>query len=343
MIAPRLLELLRCPIDGTRVAAAPEGLRCVNGHAFPVVDDVPVMLVRGMASTIDLADASIARAEGTLIDSRAPELFLESLGISDEEKTGVLALAATRPRIDPVVAYLVAATNGLMYRHLVGRLQSYPIPSLPLPDGAGRGLLDIGCSWGRWTIAAARSGYRPVGIDPSLGAVMAARRVARDLRADTLFVVGDARRLPFADGQFDAVYSYSVIQHFSRADAAAAVAEAGRVLAQGGHAKIQMPTRFGIRCLMHQARRGFRDGRGFDVRYWSLPALRRLFSDRIGATRITVDGFFGIGLQGADAALMSPPLRAVLRASGWLTDLSRRIPLLAWLADSVFVESARVR
>ena len=45
---------------------------------------------------------------------------------------------------------------------------------LDLPRGP---LLDIGCSWGRWSLAAARKGYSVVGIDPSLGAVMAARRI----------------------------------------------------------------------------------------------------------------------------------------------------------------------
>jgi cyclopropane fatty-acyl-phospholipid synthase-like methyltransferase len=42
--------------------------------------------------------------------------------------------------------------------------------------GAGKLLLDIGCSWGRWSISAARNGWCVVGIDPSLGAIMAARR-----------------------------------------------------------------------------------------------------------------------------------------------------------------------
>ena len=48
-----------------------------------------------------------------------------------------------------------------------------------LRDLAGRTggtrLLDIGCSWGRWSLAAAARGYDAVGIDPSLGAIMAAR------------------------------------------------------------------------------------------------------------------------------------------------------------------------
>ncbi len=172
---------------------------------------------------------------------------------------------------------------------------------------------------------------------------MAARRVARQLGADVRFIVGDARHLPFADRRFDCVYSYSVLQHLSRTDAASAVSEIGRVLADGGLAKVQMPTRLGLRCLYHQARRGFRDGRGFEVRYWSLPALRRLFAERVGANRVEVDCYFGIGLQRADEPLMTPRLKQILSASEWLKDASTRFRPLTWLADSVFIEAVRAR
>ena len=66
-----------------------------------------------------------------------------------------------------MVAYLVAATNGFMYLHLLGKLSEYPIPDLRLPEGNGTPLLDVGCNWGRWSIAAARKGYAATGVDPS--------------------------------------------------------------------------------------------------------------------------------------------------------------------------------
>ena len=90
------------------------------------------------------------------------------------------------------------ATNGLLYRHLVGKLTRAPIPILSLPEGAGRILLDVGCSWGRWSIAGAQQGYLAVGIDPSLGAVLAAKRLAGRFGLQAAFVVGDATALPFA-------------------------------------------------------------------------------------------------------------------------------------------------
>jgi SAM-dependent methyltransferase/uncharacterized protein YbaR (Trm112 family) len=341
MIDPWFEQNLACPVDHAPIRADGDALACAHGHRYPVVDGVPVMLRADVSQTIGLADASLKRAAGQEHDPRAPELHLESLGISDEEKVELLQLARTRGPIDPVVAYLIAATNGLMYRHLIGTLDRYPIPDMPLPDGRGRRLLDVGCSWGRWSLAAARLGYDTVGIDPSLGAVMAARRVARQLGASTRYVVGDARHLPFAAATFDVVYSYSVLQHLSERDAEQAVAEIGRLLRRGGAAKVQMPTRFGIRCLYHQARRGFREARDFEVRYRTLPELRRLFGTHVGPVRFDADCYFGIGLQASDAHLMTAGLRTITQASERLKRISRRMPALTRIADSVFVEALK--
>lgn len=335
------LEHLVCPRDRQSLSLVADALRCGNGHRYPIIDGVPVMLLDDVRQTFTAAGASLARAAGGGGDARAPGLYLESIAISDDEKRGVLALAADHPPIDPVVAYLVAATNGLLYRHLVGQLTSYPIPEISLPPGQGRTLLDIGCSWGRWTLAAASRGYDAVGIDPSLGAVMAARRVAAQLGRDVRFVVGDARHLPFADRSFGSVYSYSVIQHFSREDAGRAVGEIGRVLESGGRARVQMPTRYGVRCLYHQLRRGFSDGANFDVRYWMLRDLRRVFTERIGPSGFEVDGYFGLGLQQSDAHLMTPARRLLLRASAWMKTASSRNAWLTHLADSVYVLSTK--
>lgn len=343
-IDPWFVANLACPIDRAAVSSRGDDLVCAHGHRYPVVDGVPVMLRSDVPATISIAEGSLQRARGTCIDMRAPDLYLESLGISEGEKRGVLELAAHPGKIDPVVAYLIAATNGLMYKHLIGSLNEYPIPELGVvADGNGRLLVDVGCSWGRWSIAAARRGYRVLGVDPSLGAVMAARRVARQLQLPNLYVVADARFLPLRDDAIDCTYSYSVLQHFSYADATAAIAEMGRVLRSGGLARVQMPTRFGVRCLYHQARRAFRAATGFEVRYWTLGALADVFARHIGPARFEVDGYFGIGLQRADEALMTPALRQVLHASERLKAISRQFRPLIAVADSVFVEAtARV-
>jgi len=297
------------------------------------------MLLEEAPETMGVARTSLRQATETSSDG---DLYVDSLGLTDQQKQAILNLAASNDsKVDPVVSYLVSATNGIAYKNLVGQLKEYPIPQLRLPPSDGQTLLDIGCSWGRWSIAAARKGYKVVGIDPSLSAIMAARRVARQLKVEAQFIVGDARFLPFANSTLDCVFSYSVIQHLSREDAAMVITDVGRVLKENGVSLIQMPTKFGLRCLQHQLRRRFREGRGFEVRYWSLPSLRRLFSSRVGSTKFSVDCYFGIGLQYSDIHLMSPFMKIVVAASEALRQLSRAIHPLTWVADSVYVSSVK--
>jgi SAM-dependent methyltransferase/uncharacterized protein YbaR (Trm112 family) len=343
-VDPWFLDNLVCPIEKSPLTWNGSELASPAGRRYPVIDGVPVMLPEEAEATIGLAEASLKRAQGKpgSVDGRAPHLYLESLGISEDEKQRVLELAATTGlKVDPVAACLVAATNGIAYIHLIGSLQDYPIPELRLPEGGKRRFLDVGCSWGRWSIAAAQKGYQAVGLDPSLGAVMAARRVARQLGLPNLHLVGDARFLPFRSGSVDTFFSYSVLQHFSRENARLALSEAGRVLAEGGESLVQMPNFLGIRCLQHQLARRFREPSGFEVRYWSVAELRNAFAKCIGRTSVEVDCFFGLGLQKTDLEQMTGLMRAAIHVSEFLRRISRHFPLLTQVADSVYLRSVK--
>jgi SAM-dependent methyltransferase len=333
-----LAENIVCPRHRTSLRQGDATLVCLEGCRYPLLDDVPVMLLDDERQTMDLCQRSLQQArKGT----DEEDLYLDSIGLSDQERQGIKELAGKVWTIDPAVAYLISATNGIAYKHLIGNLRRYPVPDLRLPLSQGKVFLDIGCNWGRWCMAAAQLGYRPVGIDPSLGAVMSARRVARQMGLEAAFVVGDARFLPFRAGSIDQAFSYSVLQHLSRNDAALAVGEIGRVLKTDGASLIQMPTKFGVRCLYHQARRKFREGLDFEVRYWTLSALRTLFASKIGTSTISVDCFFGIGLQRADLDLMKPLMRIAIRLSEALRSVSQVISPLVWVADSVYVTSRK--
>ncbi|MGH9768115.1 MAG: class I SAM-dependent methyltransferase [Blastocatellia bacterium] len=300
------------------------------------------MLLDDVSQTLHVADESIKRAIFN-IDDEDDKIYLETLGINEAEKQAVIQLASKpKHKIDPVVSYLVAATNGLVYKHLIGSLEEYPIPEIRIPHGCGETLLDVGCSWGRWSISAAKKGYRVVGIDPSLGAVMAARRVARQLDLKIKYVVGDARFLPFKAATFERVFSYSVLQHFSRENAAQSVKEIGRAIKSGGNALVQMPNVLGARCLYHQARRKFREASEFEVRYWSIPSLRKLFSSYIGSTDITADCFLGIGLQYSDLRMMPITHKAAILTSELLRKVSNIAYPITYLADSVYVSSVKL-
>lgn len=340
-MTPELCAVLVCPRDHSALEVRGSFLHCGEGHRYPVVEGIPVLLLEEAVPTIGLAAASLESAleYASGAGSHDP-WFTATLGISDTEIAALLAQAEQRESpIDPVMRFLVGATNGILYRRLIGRIEEYPIPAIRLPEGGGSYLVDVGCSWGRWSIAAARKGYRVVGIDPSLGAVLAAQRITRSLGLEADFVVGDARHLPFRSGSFAVGFSYSVLQHLDRADARAAIREVGRVLAPGGRCLIQMPNRLGLRCIYHQARRRFRSPVGFEVRYWSVEELKRVFDAEIGAPDLSVDCFFGIGLQPDDAHLMSFPQRAVLAASEFLRARSERHFWLRRYADSLYIEA----
>ena len=300
---------LVCPRDRTPLR---DGV-CEQGHEYPLVDGVPVLLVDEEAPT---------HAACGKVEQLPPPV---------------------REGIDPFVQEVIGATCGRLYEHLIADLPDYPIPELRLPAGEGRTFLEVGSNWGRWCVAAARRGYAPTGIDPSLKGVQAARRVAEQLGVDAQYVVGDARRLPFADASFDVVFSYSVFQHFSKLDALAAFDELGRVLKPGGQSLVQMANLYGARSLWNQAReRRFREPRTlFDVRYWGPLELKRELESRVGPTRLSVDGFFTLNPQPTDLALLPVRYRAVVHASEALRRAAGVVRPLTLVADSVYARSRR--
>jgi len=347
VIDPWYVMNLVCPVDNSSLRFDGRALVSVVGRSYPVVDGLPVMLVPGERETIGVARMSLQRALGDklVIDRRAPEFYLESLGISDEEKAGLLEFAKRADAaVDPVVAFMIGATSGYAYKHLIGGvgLDTYPIPEIRLPPaGAATRLLDVGCNWGRWSIAAARKGYLVVGIDPALGAVMAARRIARQTGLDIKYVVADGRFLPFKDASFDVAYSYSVLQHFSRQDAERTLAAVGRVLKPGGLAAIQMAAKYGLRSLQHQISRRFHPPVGFEVRYWTPAELREAFERHIGPTSLRTDCYFGLGWQWSDRAFMRGRMKVILIASEILRRGSDVAPALRLVADSLFCFAAK--
>jgi hypothetical protein len=147
--------------------------------------------------------------------------------------------------------------------------------------------------------------------------------------------------MPLRTSSIDAAFSYSVLQHFSKPEAAGAATDISRVLIPGGVALVQMPNVYGVRSLVQQARRRFREPEKFEVRYWSPSELRRTFATAIGPTRLSADGFFSLNAQPAEAALLPRHLRVLVHTSAALVRLADRIPPLINAADSVWVRSAK--
>ncbi len=334
-------DRLACPVDKLPFVRSGEWLECDRGHRYPMVQGVPVLLREDVAQTIGLAARSREMAVLWAEGERSDPFFVDTLGISEMEKAQVRdGLATGGGTVDAVISNLVGATNGILYKGLIGNLDRVPIPQMRLPTAPAaeaRRLLDIGCSWGRWSLAAAASNYKPIGIDPSLGAVLAARRLARMRGLPFEGIVGDARYLPLRSDTFDTVFSYSVLQHFSKDSARTAIKEAARVLRPDGGFRIQMASATGVRSLQHMAKRGFREPSGFEVRYWLPLTLLREFRNTFGDAHLEVDCFFGLGLQASDYDLYGAAGRALLSISEALRKTSRVVPPLKHAADSLYI------
>jgi uncharacterized protein YbaR (Trm112 family)/SAM-dependent methyltransferase len=337
VVDSRLFDILACPRDHAKLRIEGSHLCCSTGHRYPVVDGIPVFLLAEWPQTIGIASASLHAAES----GTGEPLYLETLGLSAEEKRGIEKDWTAAAEIDAAISYLIGATSGRAYVDLIGKLNSYPIPDIPLEESDGELLLDVGSNWGRWSVSAARKGWRVIAMDPSLGAVMASRRAFRAEGLDLAYVCGDARFLPFKAGRFRSVYSYSVLQHFSEADTRLALTEVGRILQRGGFAKIQMANKGGIRSTYNRIRLRHQAADPFRVRYWSVSSILNAFEKTIGPSEICAEGFGGLGLLSEDSKYVSAWARFLTAISVFLKKLSLSVRPLIWLADSVYVISVR--
>lgn len=324
-------DLLADPIDRKPFRLKGHELIAENGAHYPIVAGIPVLLRSDVAHTHPTAVRTLrfaAWAKHGVIG------LLDTVNLPEATKSQIRAEIAEGDWTEAVIKAMIPNTNGLAYRGV--QLREIPIPTFP--DAGGERLLDVGCAWGRWTLAAYHAGFRAIGVDTALGPLMAAKQLAKQSGADVHFICGDTRYLPFRSETFDRVFSYSTLQHFDDDDCQAALADIARVLIPSGRSRIQMANRAGPRSLWHQLGRGFRKPRRFEVRYRSLSQLRALFSNGIGPTEISADCFFGLGLQLSEIAHM----RLMGRIATAASEILKRMPQAQLLADSVFCISEKM-
>lgn len=101
-----------------------------------------------------------------------------------------------------------------------------------LGDVRDKDVLEYGCGGGQWSIALARMGARPVGLDLSSRQLGHARELADRAGLRLPLVNADAERTPFVDGSFDVVMCDHGAMTF--ADPHRTVPEVSRLLRAGG-------------------------------------------------------------------------------------------------------------
>jgi len=311
----QLLRILACPEEHAPLRIEGDALACENGHRYAVENGVPVFTNTPRRERVPLNMGPCPRLESGA-------------------KQGAL--------IDPFVNDWIVNTNGNLYWRARGRLSRYPIAKWPFEEGNGRTLIDIGCSWGRWSIAAARAGFRPMGVDVHIDALEAAGRVSREIGSSADFVCCDAERLPLQDQSVDCVFSYSVLQHLDRAKVHAIFRNVAHILKPGGVCWIQLPNKFGMLSFLQQLKRGFREARPgtFEMRYWSRKAIVDLLS-AAGLEDVTIraDGFFTQNPQLQDLDLLSPAGKLIVLASYAGRKIADAVPVFTRVADSLWVEA----
>lgn len=100
--------------------------------------------------------------------------------------------------------------------------ESYPMRRLMIPQGKKK-IVDLGCGPNKYRTAEGRV----IGVD------------IRDL--DGVDYRCDLRKLPFATGSFDIVYSSHTLEHFPRSESSAVLAEWVRILKLDGELRLVLP------------------------------------------------------------------------------------------------------
>jgi SAM-dependent methyltransferase len=169
------------------------------------------------------------------LDLRPSETFTEQTKYLDEALHG----DARHETVSP--ALLQAGVRQWMLRRF-------------LEPARGDVIVDLGCGSGRSLVWNHESGATMVGID-------VAPYFAHEALERGDLVLGDLRRLPFADGAFSKGYALDVFEHLSREALTAVLAEIARVMQPGGRVFVYSHVRKnswlagGLRAINGLARR----------------------------------------------------------------------------------------
>lgn len=127
----------------------------------------------------------------------------------------------------------------------------------------GKRVLDVGCGAGRFSEVSLDAGARLVAVDYSSAVEVCSSNLGTSAQVDV--VQADIYRLPFADGVFDYVYCFGVIQHTS--DPARGFQALTGLLKPNGKIAVDVYPRTWMNLLW--------------PKYWLRPLTRRLGRERL--------------------------------------------------------------
>ena len=240
----------------------------------------------------------------------------------------------------------IAATNGVHYVSAIGKLEKFPIPEIPIPDSKNNELLlDIGNGWGRWLVSAGKKGYIPVGIDLRLEFCETARTVLNLNGLNGYTVVADLDELPFKEGVFDVVWSFSVIQHTHKDRFTSCINHIYRILKKNGYCLLEFPSKSGLWNRIGPVRKFAKkknDYNSWCVRYYSIAEYKSSFLKIFKNFSFRNHSFLGIGVLPNDLNyVVGLKNKLIVSTSLFLSKVASIFKPLKYLSDSIYIKSIK--